>query len=209
MKKLSTLIAIALVLVIGGVYAGWTYFQGGATGAQSSRNLDMATVSYNGEKGSITADTTSLTILVDDMSTVNASKYAPYQAGIHGAGVINVTFTSKVGADADVTENGIRMKATVSITGTQTTYNYSGKDYKILAVNKENNTFELKGGVVTDEATISADDILKTLIFCGDDLSTEDVIEDFVKLPTLADNTNFKTAMSTYSINIEITEIIA
>ena len=206
MKKLSTLIAIALVLVIGGVYAGWTYFQGGATGAQSSRNLDMATVSYNGEKGSITADTTSLTILVDDMSTVDAGKYDPYQAGIHGAGEIKVTFTPKVGADAVVTENGIKMKATVTITGTQTTYNYNTKDYKILAVNATN-SFELHGGVATKSTTISAAQILSTLVFCGDDLSTKDVIEDSVKLPTLADNTNFKTAMSTYSINIDITEI--
>ncbi len=206
MKKLSTLIAIALVLVIGGVYAGWTYFQGGATGAQSSRNLDMATVSYNGEKGSITADTTSLTILVDDMSTIDADKYAPYQAGIHGAGEIKITFTPKVGADAVVTANGIKMQATVTITGTKTAYNYNTKDYAILAVNATN-IIEINGGVACKTATISADQILSTLIFCGDDLSTEDVVEDFVKLPTLADNTNFKTAMSTYSINIDITEI--
>lgn len=205
MKKLSTLIAIALVLVIGGVYAGWTYFQGGATGAQSSRNLDMATVSYNGEKGSITADTTSLTILVDDMSTVDAVKYAPYQAGIHGAGKIYITFTPKVGADAVVTANGIKMQATVTITGTKTTYNYDTKDYVILAVNATN-TFELNGGVATKSTSIDAAEILNTLVFCGDDLST-DAVEDFVKLPTLADNTNFKTAMSTYSINIDITEI--
>lgn len=205
MKKLSTIIALALILTIGGVYAGWTYFQGGATGAQSSRLLDMATVSYNGEKGSITANTESLTILVDDMSTVDSTKYQTYQAGIHGAGDIKITFTAKEGADATVTTNGIKMQATVTITGTQTPFNYNGKDYAILDVNS-NNVIQINGGVAAKTATISVADILKTLIFCGDDLST-DTVEDFVKLPTLLDNTNFKTAMATYSINIDITEI--
>jgi len=39
MKKLTTIIALALVLTIGGVYAAWNYFQGGATGATAQPRI--------------------------------------------------------------------------------------------------------------------------------------------------------------------------
>lgn len=45
MKKLTTLIVLVLILTVGGVYAGWNYFQGGATGANAQPRLGMATVS--------------------------------------------------------------------------------------------------------------------------------------------------------------------
>ena len=205
MKKLTTIIALALIVTIGSVYAGWTYFQGGATGADARTGLSMSTVSYDGTKGTITADTTALTILVDDMSTVEGSDITTkYTAGLRGAGDIKIQFTPKDGADATVQSNGIKMKAIISVEkvgaeGTARKYHYNGKDYEILSAKNEN-SFEitLNDGNATKNTTITAQQIIDALIFCED----ADIL-----LPTKADNDTFAAAMSDYKIHIDIEEI--
>lgn len=203
MKKLATIIAIALIVTIGGVYAGWIYSQGGATGADARTNLSMSTVSYDGTKGTISADTTALTILVDDMSTVAGSGITEkYTAGLRGAGDIKVSFSAKDGADATVVANGIKMKAVISVSkvGSGRTYAYGGEEYEVLTVTDvvEKKEIILNNGQPSKTATITAEQIINALIFCEG---------ANIKLPTKQDNDNFADVMSDYKIHIDIIEI--
>ena len=72
MKKLSTIIALALVITIGGVYAAWHYNRG-AVSLEFTRSATMASVQSDTSKGSIAIDQTAnsnqgntLKFLVDD-----------------------------------------------------------------------------------------------------------------------------------------------
>ncbi len=200
MKKLATIIALALCVTIGGVYAGWIYSQGGATGADARANLSMSTVSYDGTKGVISADTTALTILVDDMSTVADSGVSEkYTAGLRGAGQIAISFTAKDGADATVVQNGIPMMAKISVskTGSGRKYSYNNKELEVLTVNEEFSQIILNGGAPSKTATISETDIIKALIFCEGEP---------IKLSTKAENDAFADIMSDYIIHIDIVE---
>ena len=92
-----------------------------ATGANANPRLGMATVYYDGKKGTITADTTSMSLLIDDMSTVaDSGVTTKYKAGLRGVGQINIAFNAKDGADADIVNYGIKMQATISVTQTGT-----------------------------------------------------------------------------------------
>ena len=194
MKKLTTLIVLALIVTIGGVYAGWTYFQGGATGANATPRVGMASVSYNGEKGAITADTTSMTILVDDMSTVAGSGVTKkYKAGLHGVGAITINFTAKEGADADVVANGIKMQATISVNKVGDR-KWDGKE--ILKVDTTKNVITFN--TPSNSATIEVTEIIDALIFCED----AEVILD-----TKEENDLFAAALSDYQIHVNIVEI--
>lgn len=197
MKKLTTIIALALVLTIGGVYAAWNYFQGGATGATAQPRIGMATVSYNGEKGTITADTTALTLLVDDMSTVSGSGInTQHKAGLTGVGSIAITFTPKAGADADVVNNGIKMQATLSVTKINAESKYNGKD--AISVDPAKATFELNGGAACKSTTISYEQIIDALVL----YEGEELILD-----TKAKYDEFAKILSDYQIHINIVEI--
>ena len=195
-KKLSVLIAMLLCVTIGGVYAGWTYFQGGATGANANPRVGMASVSYNGEKGAITADTTSMTILVDDMSTVpDSGVTTKYKAGLHGVGAIKINFTHKEGADADVVTNGIKMQATISVAKVG---DRKWNEKEILKVDTTKNVLTLNGGTASKTATIEVKDILDALILC----EGAEVILDTKKA-----NDDFAAALSDYQIHVNIVEI--
>ncbi len=199
MKKLTTLIVLALIVTIGGVYAGWTYFQGGATGANATPRVGMATVSYNGEKGAITADTTSMTILVDDMSTVAGSPVTTkYKAGLHGVGAITIKFTAKEGADADVVANGIKMQATISVNkvGDRQWEVEGGVKKDILKVDTTKNVITFN--TPSKSATIEVQRIIDALVFC----EGAEVILD-----TKEENDAFAAALSDYQIHVNIVEI--
>ena len=199
MKKLTTLIVLVLILTVGGVYAGWNYFQGGATGANANPRLGMATVSYNGEKGTITADTTSMTLLIDDMSTVAGSGVTTkYKAGLRGVGQIDIAFTAKDGADADIVNYGIKMQATISVTKTGQGRQYNGVD-AISVVNDTSKTvIALNDGNVGKTATITVQQILDALVLCNG----QDVI-----LATRAENEDFADILTDYQIHVNIVEV--
>ncbi len=204
MKKLTTLIALALVLTIGGVYAAWTYFQGGANGAIAHPRIGMATISYNGEKGTITADTTGITLLVDDMSTVeNSGVTTQHTAGLTGKGEITVTFSPKQGADQVVVDDGIYMKAIITVVSLKqpgTLYNGetplstkadTTKTEFIITLDQNQNP------VRAQTATITCNQIINALVLNGGETLT---------LSTKAEYEAFAAALSDYQIHVEIVE---
>jgi hypothetical protein len=193
MKKLSTIIALALILTIGGVYAAWHYNRG-AVSLEISRSATMASIQSDTSKGSISIDQTAnsgngntLKFLVDDVAPQD------YVAALVPSGSVWVKFTPAANADQAVKDNGIAMKATITVGGTQDLY--GGK--KIFSAKEGSNSFVINSSPSLDSVEITAKQIADCLNF--NEGAT-------VVLDTYEDNVAYETAMKTYIIIITIAE---
>lgn len=193
MKKLSTLIALALIVTIGGVYAAWHYNRGQVS-LEISRSATMASIQSDTSKGTITIDQTAnsgngntLKFLVDDTGTID------WKADLVPSGSVWVKFTPARNADSNVQTDGIKMKATVTLSGAQDAY--AGK--KIFKVKEGANTITLNTTPSLDSQEIKAEQIAACLEF-------NEGAE--VTLATYDANVAYETAMKTYIIVITISE---
>ena len=188
MKRLSLIIALALVVTIGGVFAVWHYDRGEVS-LEISRSATMAAIQSDTSKGVIAivdSEPNNLKFLVDDIDTKD------YIAALVPSGSITVKFSPAANADQVVINNGIKMKATVTLQGEK--HQYDSKD--IFTV-KATNSFELNNGVATkDNVVITAEQIANCLTFV-----------DGVVLDSYEDNVAFENAMKTYTIVVTISEI--
>lgn len=203
MKKLSTIIALALVITIGGVFAAWHYSIGAVDSLTIKPGLQMTTVETSTDvaKGKIDQIAAhNFSFRVDDKydylendgdESTNPTEADKYLAMLVGTGEWEINFTANESASLDIQQNGINLIATVTVTG-DALY-----DEKVLLTTAADNVIEL--GLVGGEktATIEASDILGCLVFVED----EDVVLD-----TPAENALFAEALSKYVINISITE---
>ena len=200
MRKLSLLIAFALMVTIGGVYAAWNYAQGATASVEITREINMAQVNTNSNKGSISASPTDVAFIVDDASTLpDGAGAQKYTAKLVGTGSFAITFTPSIGADATVATSGIVMQATISIkTTTQdgAKYNDGGVQKTPITV-KSNNKIQLNGGAATTSATLTVAQILECVELCD------------VVLDTKAKNEAFHNALIDYTIVITISEVTA
>ena len=199
MKKLSTIIALALIVTIGGVYAAWHYDRG-AVSLEITRSATMASIQSDTPMGSISIDQSAnsnqgntLKFLVDDVIDAEAGKAKDWVAELVPSGSVWVKFTPAANADQTVKDNGIKMKATVTVTGTQETYD--GK--KIFAPKDGANSFVINNTATLDSVQITAQQIADCLVFNGG---------ANVVLDSYEENYNYELAMKTYLITITITQ---
>ena len=200
MRKLSTIIALALIITIGGVFAIWHYAQDEVS-LETTITSTMADVKSDTQKGTITVVSNNLSFSVDDLGTTD------WKAELVKSGSLVFKFEPTNGADADVVANGIKLQATITIAGLQNTYDNSSEvdsgDYKeitVFSTKTGDNTIEINGGNPTKDTniTITAEDIANCLIFNeGTD----------VYLRTYANNIAYETALTTYTITVTISEI--
>ena len=196
MRKLSTLIAIALIVTIGGVYAAWNYAQGTTASVEITREVQMAQVITSGNKGTIKATPTNVVFIVDDKGN--------YEAELEASGSFAITFTHATGADADTIKNGIAMEATITlkttagVTGSALLYYdpHTKTEVAPLTVNS-NNKITLNSGAPTKSTILEASDIAACLTLAS------------VKLDTKAENDAFHNALKNYTIVITISEVVA
>lgn len=194
MRKLSAIIALALCVTIGGVFAAWHYNRGEVS-LEISRSATMASIQSDTSKGTISIDQTAnsgngntLKFLVDDIDTID------WKAALVPSGSVWVKFTPAANADTTVRENGIKMKATVTISGDQTKY-----DGKSVFTLKAQNTFTLNSTPTKDSVEITATQIADCLTF---NEGTDVVLDSYDK------NLAFETAMKSYIIVITISEAV-
>lgn len=204
MKKLSTLIALALILTIGSVYAAWSYAQGMTASNEITREINMAQVNTDSNKGSISATPSNISFLVDDVDAKD------YVADLVGTGEFALTFTPAVGADSTLATNGIKMIATVTVVWTgdsAPTYagiDASGNPVTVIPVQTgANNVIEIEGNGVNGTTKLTAAQIVSALDFC------EESSGKTVKLPTKQDNDNFHNVLKNYTIKIVVSEVVA
>ena len=113
MKRLGAIIAIALVLTIGGVYATFNYAQGGAVSLENEMiSKELEGMTTTNAKGTITIKSNSFKITIDDLGGDLHTK-----GKFEGKTTIN--FKPATLADADVRTNGIKLKLTITVTGNE------------------------------------------------------------------------------------------
>ena len=200
MKKLSTLIAIALMLVIGSVYAAWSYAQGTTASNEITREINMAQVNTDSNKGSIAATPNNVAFLVDDVGEKD------WVAVLVGTGDFKLEFIPAAGADSSLSTTGIKMIATVTVVHTgDTAPTYTGVDKDDNAVTvvplqaAADNVIDITGNGRDGATLLTAADIVSALNFCEG---------KSIKLPTKADNDKFHEVLKNYTIKIVVSEVV-
>ena len=145
MKRLGAIIAIALVLTIGGVYATFNYANGGVVSLENQTiSKELAGKTINTAKGEIKIKSNNFTITVDDLD-----------GNLHTKGsfteTTTINFTPAPLAAADVRDNGIKLKHTITVTGNE---NDDGKTtHKLFNISQE----ALDGVTLNGNAPIRGD----------------------------------------------------
>ena len=144
MKRLGAIIAIALVLTIGGVYAAFNYAQGGVVSVENEMiSKELAGMTTDTPKGTITIKSNNFKITVDDLGGDLHTK-----GKFEGKTTIN--FTPAPLADADVRANGIKLKLTITVTGNE--YD-DGEKHKLFNISAD----ALAGVTLNGDAAINGD----------------------------------------------------
>ena len=191
MKKLSLLIALALIVTISGVYAAWNYAQGATASVEITREINMAQVNTNSNKGSISATPSNVAFLVDDGGS--------YHTVLNGTGEFAIAFTPNTGASDDIITNGIKMKATITIKSTNN-LTYNGVVPITVKTDGEGelqNVIDITPTGPSRTATLTVAQILGCVELCD------------VVLDTKEENDAFHTVLIDYTIVITISEVVA
>ena len=110
MKKLSLLIALCMLLTIGGVYATWTYTQNTDVADEAvNMNMNLTDVAYSGSYGTYKIDTSSLKLAIDPKAGTT------HTTALYIEGNIVVTFTPNSVAPVEIKENGLDTTYTLSL----------------------------------------------------------------------------------------------
>ena len=125
MKKLSMLIALALCITIGGVYATWIYTNSDdVADVIETKALTMTNVSYDGSYGTYDVDSTDLTMKVDPLNGTT------HTTGLLMTGTLTITFTPNQYAPAEILESGVASTFALKLPNANWKYN----DQQIVTV---------------------------------------------------------------------------
>lgn len=150
MKKLSLLVALALLITVSGVYAVWTYGGGTMNGVNTELSHGMATATTDANAGHMEITNNSVMITIDQKASND------YTAVLHLQGSITVTFTPHAGASDTIKAQALPAEAVLSTTGVA---EYMGtKIYKVDSTAIPLVWGEKKGDGTFD-AVITADQI--------------------------------------------------
>lgn len=180
MKKLSLLIAIALCVTIGGVYAAWTYAGAGVTITNPAAiGVTLETEVMTDPKGTLTNTGAITATIADDNNDYNA------ELKLAGDGY---TFTYTKDENAPASANEVTFVVTVSVTANKygekniLTVGTSTKEYTVTS----GNSFTITTAVLTNDFGLA--------------------LGDTFNLPTPEAHAEFETALAGSQITITVTE---
>lgn len=179
MKKMGVIIASAALLTIGGVYATFNYAQKDADAVSKELTLTLAGKSVETEKGTITV-TSTFKLGVDDTAG-DLHTYATYENKM-----VNVKFDAAQGADEDVVNNGIKLKMSFTVTGTNS---FEGSDIITFPKGKE---VALNEGNKTKAVDVDMSELVSV---------------SRISLPTEAKYDAFKTAFDNLKLEFTVSEL--
>lgn len=149
MKRLGAIIAIALVLTIGGVYATFNYANGGVVSSENETiSKELIGMTTTTPKGTISIKSNNFKITVDDFNN------NLHTAG-HFEGTTTINFTPAPLADADVRANGIKLKLTINVNGSNE-YKDGETTYKLFNISAD----ALAGVTLNNDAAINGDFVI-------------------------------------------------
>ena len=150
MKRLGAIIAIALVLTIGGVYATFEYANGGVVSLENETiSKELGGMTIDTPKGTITIKSaeSDFKITVDDFNS-NLKTVGRFE------GKTTINFTPAPLAAADVRANGIKLKLTIAVAGNE--YVDGGTTYKLFNISAD----ALAGVTLNNDAAINGDFVI-------------------------------------------------
>ncbi len=122
MKKLGLLMAMALTVTVGGVYATWTYAKGTDVADETvNMTLNLTDVAYIGSNGTYKIDTTGLTLKIDPKAGT------AHTTALYVDGEIVITFTPNTHAPEDVKENAVASTFQFGLTNSNWTFDDDGE----------------------------------------------------------------------------------
>jgi hypothetical protein len=203
MKKFTALMLVAICLVVGGVYASWTYATGNmADTVAKTVNPTIDAVTGNTPVGKLTVvdqgeDELEINITddYDGATKVDEGKPGDYVAEVNYTGALVVKFEASENASAEIYANGLKLKVTVTVNA----ITYDGKAIfaaKDLELTTENYG-EYTGSNGTFTWTIDAEDLKAALTFNGG-------VE--LKLATLAEYNAFADELEKVQITLTVAQ---
>ncbi len=123
MKKLGLLMAMALTVTVGGVYATWTYTKDTDVADEAvNMTMNLTDVAYSGSYGTYKVDTSGLTLLIDPKPGTT------HTTALVIEGDIVITFTPNSVAPEEVKENGVDSTFQLSLTNENWTFDIDTTD---------------------------------------------------------------------------------
>jgi len=117
MKKISLIIALALIISIGGVYATWTYTQSSdVMDVRKGTALNLTEATSIGTYGTYSINTDTLTMDIDPKAGTT------HTTSLLINGEVVITFTPNTHAPADVKANGVDSTYTFSLSNADWKY---------------------------------------------------------------------------------------
>ena len=194
MKKVSILIALALLLTVGGVYATWTYANQPITAVSRTATIQMAALGTESEAGVITPLFNGARIVIDDTGS--------YKAGVTTEGSLDITFQPNAGSPDNI-KDGIIAEYYVEWTGANTYKDDENQDIAIFTTTSTSAS-PVTIALTTDsnadgayEASISVADLVDLLDFTQptvDTLSEYTALSNVLSAGTFRVTVSFKTA---------------
>lgn len=118
MRKISLLIALCLIVSVGGVYATWVYSQSDdVADITNARAITMTEATFEGTYGTYTTDSSSLTLKIDPKQGTT------HTTALYLTGEVVIKFTPATHAPADVKEGGVLTTYAFGISNSNWTYN--------------------------------------------------------------------------------------
>lgn len=128
MKKLSLLIALCMLLSIGGVYATWVYSKSDdVADVIGSKAITMTGATFTGTYGTYNVDTSNLTMVVDP------KEGTAHTTSLKIGGNLVIKFTPDTYAPVEVKKNGVA--STFAFSLSNSAWNYDSK--AIMTVDTE------------------------------------------------------------------------
>ncbi len=185
MKKLSLLIALCMLLTIGGVYAQWTYTNTSVNDATQNLTAALGDKVIEGKYGTYTINTTGVTMSIDPKNGTT------HNTALTITGNIVITFTPGQYAPEEVKNNAVASKYAFSLASNAQQYS----DKNIFTLNTEDHTIEwTKGSDGNFTYTISASALAGYITLTEFTLDTKDKYDAY------------STALATNIITITVSD---
>ena len=166
MRKLSLLIALCMLLTIGGVYATWTYTQSTDVMDESiNMSMNLTNVTSVGTYGTYEIDQTGLSLTIDPkLGTTHTT-------ALFITGDLVIKFTPNAYAPVEVKENGVASTFAFSLANAN--WQYEGRDIITFKHTGNHNITWTKQSDGSFICTISADALAGHLILTEFTLDTK------------------------------------
>jgi hypothetical protein len=192
MKKLATLIAIMLMVTIGGVYASWTYLNNTDVADQKKdKTMNLTGIVYSSSFGAYELNTDTLLMKVDPLDRTS------HDTGLVVEGEIVITFTPNVYAPEEVKTNGITTTWQLALSDPNRTFNDGEVEDVIMSINhpdEKHSVVWTPNGDGTFSCTIKAAEFASHLSLTAFTLDTETLYHAY------------ETALSGYDISIIVSD---